>query len=264
VGEGGTIIHTAKGGFSRDYGSFWADWIGLRIFDNQETKSTIEINVSDDLRDEYYLAGVEVFIDSIMHSRVSDLEILLTHNDVTRTLVYHVSDQGENFLWTKLTDEATHLINDGTAPFSGDHKPYQPLSAFSGMNPNGEWTLTIFDSEAGHEGTLDAWGIKPMFEKIVTVNESTVLEGLPKIEYLENIPNPFTEKTLIKWKCNEGGYASLNIYDINGQEIAKLLNKYMSEGEYSFEFDGKFLNPGFYLCRFTFSDNTIVKKIVKL
>ncbi len=119
------------------------------------------------------ITGMELFIDSIIHSRVSDLEISLTHNDVTETLVYQVTDQGENFLWTKLSDDATTMITNGAAPFSGDHKPYQPLAAFNGMDPNGEWTLTIYDSEDGHEGTLNAWGIKPMFEKFISIDEET-------------------------------------------------------------------------------------------
>ncbi len=54
VGDGGTIIQTFNGGFSHDNGTF-GDWnLGLPIIDKEECKSTIEVNVSDYLRDEYY------------------------------------------------------------------------------------------------------------------------------------------------------------------------------------------------------------------
>jgi subtilisin-like proprotein convertase family protein len=262
VGSGGTIIQTTNGGFSHDYGSFWAEWIGLPISDKQETKSTIEVNVSDYLRDEYYLTGVEVFIDSIMHSRVSDLKISLTHNDVTETLVYHVTDQGENFLWTKLTDEATNMITAGTAPFSGDHKPYQPLSVFNGMDPNGEWTLTIYDSEVGHEGTLHAWGIKPLYEKVISIDEPVAIEMPEEIKLLQNMPNPFSTTTSISWRSKEGGKTTLKIFNINGQEIATLANKVMPAGDQNVEFDGSQLNAGVYYYQLRIGEFMQTKKMI--
>ncbi len=148
VGEGGTIIQTLNGGFSHEQGTFWAGGLGLPIIDNEETKSSIEVDVSEMIRNEYILTGLEVSIDTIMHTRASDLEISLAHNNATVKLVDHVTAPGENFLWTRFTDEATMLITDGIAPFSGDYKSVQPLNAFNGLNPNGIWTLTIKDNVA--------------------------------------------------------------------------------------------------------------------
>ncbi|MCB2207909.1 MAG: T9SS type A sorting domain-containing protein [Bacteroidetes bacterium] len=262
VGSGGTIIHTTNGGFSHENGTFWADWIGLPILDNEETKSTIEVIVSDYLRDEYYLTGLEIFIDSIMHSRVSDLEITLAHHDVTETLVYHVTDHGANFLWTKLTDEATTMITDGTAPFSGNHKPYQPLTAFNGMDPNGEWTLTIYDSEDGHEGTLNTWGIKPLFEKIISIDEKAAIGSYQEIMLSQNIPNPFTAITSISWNSEVSGKTVLKVFNINGQEIATLVNGFMPAGEHTIDFDGSGLSTGLYYYQLRVDDFVQTKKMI--
>ena len=194
----------------------------------------------------YQLVGLEVMIDSIMHTRVSDLEISLTHEGVTDTLVYHVSDPGANFLWTRLTDEATKLIADGAAPFSGNYKPTDPLNAFNGLDPNGEWILTIYDSQAGNTGTLNAWGIKPLFEKIVSVDEPITKEEVQKIQLSQNMPNPFSGITKINWISETNGFTTLKVFNINGQEITTLMNKFLPKGEYSVEFNGSHFSPGVY------------------
>jgi subtilisin-like proprotein convertase family protein len=261
-GEGGSILRTDNGGFMHPPGTFWKDNLGLPISDNEETISTIEVDVSEVIREGYILTGIEVFIDSIMHSRVSDLEILLTHNDITQTLVFHVTDNGANLLWTKLLDDANITITDGTAPFSGDHKPYQALSAFNGMDPNGEWTLTIYDSENGHEGILNAWGIKPLFEKVISIDEQVAIKSDQEIILSQNIPNPFSETTSISWSSEVSGQNLLKIFNINGQEIATLINKFMPAGEHTVNFDGSCLSTGLYYYQLRVGDLIQTKKMI--
>ncbi|MFN2396309.1 MAG: YCF48-related protein [Bacteroidales bacterium] len=262
VGEGGTIIHTTNGGFSHQHGTFHADLSDLPIHDNQETSSTIEVIVSDYIKDEYYLTGLEIYLDSIMHSRVSDLEITLTHKEVTETLVYHVTDQGSNFLWTKLTDDASKMITDGIAPFSGDHKPYQPLAVFNGMDPNGDWTLTIYDSETGHEGTLNAWGIKPLFQKVISIDEDVIDAIDQSILLSQNFPNPFTGTTSINWNSKLSGQTMLKVFNINGQQVATLVHKFMPAGEHAVSFDGSGLSSGLYYYQLTVNDLVQTKKMI--
>jgi len=262
AGEGGTILYTANGGFSHPYGTFRVNGLGLPINDEEQIQSDIIVNIEDLLREEYYLIGVELFIDTILHTQVSDLEISLTHNDVTETLVYHVTDQGENFLWTKLTDDAENMITDGTAPFSGDHKPYQALSKFNGMDPNGEWTLTIYDSENGHEGTLNAWGIKPLFEKVISIDEQATIDENQKIKLSQNIPNPFTGITNICWSSDVSGQTVLKVFNISGMEIATLVNKFMPAGEHVVNFNGSGLSTGLYYYQLRVGDFVQTKKMI--
>jgi len=264
AGEGGSILHTENGGFSHPYGTFGVNGLNLPIIDEEQIQSDIIVNIEDLWREEYSLIGVELFIDTILHTRVSDLEIKLSHLDVTATLVYHVTDQGANFLWTKLTDEATSLITDGTAPFSGDHKPYQALSAFYGLNPNGEWTLSIYDSEEGHEGILNAWGIKPLFKKVISIEENEMAEGPQKVQLSQNIPNPFTGRTNISWNSQISGQTILKVFNISGQEISTLLNKPLPLGKHSIEFDGSQLSKGVYYYQLTVGDFRSTKKCILL
>jgi len=263
VGEGGTIIRTTNGGFMPEPGVFEKNGLGLLINDNEETQSTIEVDVSEVIRGEYKLTGLEIYIDTILHPRVSDLEISLTHNDITETIVYHVSDDGENFLWTTLCDDADRIITDGTAPFSGNYKPYTPLTAFNNTDPNGDWTLSIYDSEDGQTGSLQAWGLKPLFEKTTSVPEAG-LEQNERIQLHQNIPNPFDQTTHIGWKSDISAHVILKVFNLNGQEIATLVNKYLPSGEYSIEFDGAFLKTGVYYYRLRVGKYMQTRKMVVL
>ncbi len=51
---------------------------------------------------------------------------------------------GADFDGTVLDDDATTPIADGAPPFAGDYQPADPLSAFVGEDPNGTWTIDVF------------------------------------------------------------------------------------------------------------------------
>ena len=56
--------------------------------------------------------------------------------------------------------------------------PEEALAAFRGEDPNGEWTLTISDDDAGDGGSLDSWSLAittfpaPPAERLVTVSNA--------------------------------------------------------------------------------------------
>jgi photosystem II stability/assembly factor-like uncharacterized protein len=262
TGEGGTIISTENGGFWTEPGVFRRRGLNRLIKDLSETRDTLIVDVSDMKSSGYHLVGLELMIDSIIHPRVSDLEIYLSHLGVTDTLVYHVTDPGANFLWTKLTDQATRIITDGVAPFSGNHKPYSALNAFEELDPNGEWILSIYDSKTGQAGTLNAWGLKPLFEKTVSIDEPISKEKVQKIQLSQNIPNPFSGITEINWTSEINGVTTLKVFNINGQEITTLMHKYLSKGEYSVEFNGTRFSPGVYYYQLQVGDYMLTKKCI--
>lgn len=54
---------------------------------------------------------------------------------------------------------------------------------------------------------------------------------------LSNYPNPFNTRTKINFTIPNSGYITLKVYDIEGKEVATLVNGYKSEGNYSVEFN---------------------------
>jgi len=261
-GEGGTIKNTGNGGFWNEPGTFLRNRLKLPINDMSETSDILTADFSDMKNSGYQLVGMEVMLDSIIHTNASDLEISLSHNGVTGTIVSHVTGQGPDFLWTRLTDNAKKAITNGTAPFSGNHKPYQALTTFNGLDPSGEWILKIYDNKTGNTGVLNAWGIKPIFERIVSVDEPIAAGEEHKIILSQNVPNPFSGITKIKWISEIGGYTTLKVFNVHGELLTTLKNGYLPKGEYSVEFDGLHLSAGVYYYQLQVGQYLVTKKCI--
>ncbi|MEW5849389.1 MAG: putative Ig domain-containing protein [Myxococcota bacterium] len=102
------------------------------------------------------------------HTFVGDLVIRLqSPSGTTVTLVNRLSNggggnSGNNFCTTALDDAASPLIQAqlaAAAPFVGTFKPANPLSAFNGENPNGNWTLSVQDYFVGDTGNVRSWSL---------------------------------------------------------------------------------------------------------
>ncbi len=84
-----------------------------------------------------------------------------------------------------------------------------------------------------------------------------VEEGTPKplptvFTLHQNYPNPFNPTTYISFDLPEEAVVTLKVYNILGQEIAKLLeNEELSAGTEEVEFDASSLSSGVYLYRIT-------------
>lgn len=91
--------------------------------------------------------------------------------------------------------------------------------------------------------------------------------NVPKKYLLEqNYPNPFNPSTTISFALPKAGMTTLRIYNIVGQEIATLVNKYLEAGTYSFVFDANSVNirltSGLYLYRIESNEFTSIKKML--
>jgi len=96
----------------------------------------------------------------ISHPFVGDLDVYLESPNGTRVELFtDVGGDGNNFNRTRLDDEATTNINDGSAPFTGRFSPEGNLSDFDGESITGLWTVEITDDAAGDVGTLNSVGI---------------------------------------------------------------------------------------------------------
>jgi hypothetical protein len=109
--------------------------------------------------DDFDLIDVQVSLD-VSHSYLSDLEISLSHGGVTVDLLW--DDCGAyNDLAVTLGDGDGPLAcgepTVGTGEPTRRNGPRGFLSAFNGLNINGEWVLTVTDDGEGDQGTLNAW-----------------------------------------------------------------------------------------------------------
>ena len=82
---------------------------------------------------------------------------------------------------------------------------------------------------------------------------------------LESYPNPFSDKTIIKFSLSETENVSLTIFNISGEQIVKLFDNIVEENKvYNLEFDGDNLPSGIYFYRFVTAIATYNKKLVIL
>ena len=84
------------------------------------------------------------------------------------------------------------------------------------------------------------------------------------VEGLEGYPNPFNNKMVISYSLKEEGPITINIVDINGREVAGIINQKRSKGEYSIEYDGSGLKAGIYFIKLLTKTNSEVTKMIKV
>ena len=97
----------------------------------------------------------------IDHTFVGDIRISLTSpGGTTLVLIANAGSNGKNFCQVLHNDDAgapsIQTAVAANAPFTGTWKPANPLSAFDGQNPNGNWTVTAQDFASGEIGSIRA------------------------------------------------------------------------------------------------------------
>jgi len=222
------------------------------ISDNQYTHDTISLDYDEPL--EYYVADVKVTLDSVIHSNISDLDFILSHNGISDTLLIHGEASGENFMGTILSDSAAASIASGTAPYTGTFKPYLFLSKFGYVKANGDWVLSIYDHSNGNTGHLDAWSLNFILTESSTGVHNLADTHFSSILLEQNYPNPFRGNTTIGFSVPKECFVNLTIYDINGKLIRNLANAVFKTGISSLEWNGKDnsgnqVGPGVYICQ---------------
>jgi peptidoglycan/xylan/chitin deacetylase (PgdA/CDA1 family) len=80
----------------------------------------------------------------------------------------------------------------------------------------------------------------------------------------QNYPNPFNPVTTIHFQISENGSVTMKIYDVLGRETGTLVDRQLSPGGYSVEFDGGSLPGGLYLCRLNTRSYTCTRRLLLL
>jgi hypothetical protein len=103
---------------------------------------------------------------------------------------------------------------------------------------------------------------------ILDLNEDSI--QLPFFTFnLKNYPNPFNPETTISFELSKPGNVVLNIYNLKGELVKRLINNQMSNGKHSIVWDGKDNNghicsSGVYFYKIESNGVVEVKKMLLL
>ena len=194
---------------------------------------------------------------NIAHTWDADLEVkLIAPDGVTEIILFEdIGSNGDNFTNTVLDDDASTVISDGEAPFTGSFSPTGSLSDLNGLLSGGDWTLYINDDADGDGGTLLDWSIQICTEASLSVSDNK-LDGEFKIFNKGN--NQFEVSLANTSSFND---LDLNVYNMVGQTLLWKTIKNTS-GFYSYIIDMSRASSGVYLVRLGNNSNATIKRIV--
>ena len=85
-----------------------------------------------------------------------------------------------------------------------------------------------------------------------------------KYSLAQNYPNPFNPTTKIRYAIPKAGNVTLKIFDILGNEVSTLVNKFQKAGHYEVDFSAGNLASGIYFYRIQSGEFSAVKKMLLL
>lgn len=179
-------------------------------------------------------------------------------------IYYHDSTGGPS----NTTDKIMYTNAGVTAPgtFSA---PFQ-ISQFYPQNSSRDYKPLLIEyyNTLGDVGALwvgvDGANRRLFFDRlnaVTAVNNNNT--GIPEQYSLsQNYPNPFNPNTKIDFSIPKGSFVTLKIYDMLGREVAILVNKDYSAGNYTVDFDASSLATGVYFYSINAGGFTDTKKLM--
>jgi hypothetical protein len=151
------------------------------------------------------------------------------------------------------------LIDAGSSSLSGPPGFPFPSPSFPPLfHPPIAMLLPVGGAEArGSSGTIDIGAFESDGPTGVWENASPALFKLE-----QNFPNPFNPSTVIRYSLVAGGYVSLKVYDLLGQEIAAPVDGVQAAGWYDVEMDAAQWPGGVYFYRLRTGDYVEIKKML--
>ena len=90
-------------------------------------------------------------------------------------------------------------------------------------------------------------------------NESSVIKDYT---LYQNYPNPFNPSTTIRYSLPKAGQVLLEIYNIIGEKVETLVNKYQSAGEHQLQWQPEDLSTGIYFYKLQVGGFSETKKLI--
>lgn len=101
----------------------------------------------------------------------------------------------------------------------------------------------------------------PSAEGGVVVSNDEEPQLINEFQLAQNYPNPFNPSTEISFRLADAGFTTLKVYDMLGRQVSTLVNKNLTSGSHTINFDASNLASGIYIYRLTSKKNTLTRRM---
>jgi hypothetical protein len=77
-------------------------------------------------------------------------------------------------------------------------------------------------------------------------------------------PNPFAGETQISYLLPQDSQVSLEVFNLQGQQIRRLQDGFLEAGRYQQTWDGRGAEPGTYIIRLTTGETVLTQRVILL
>ncbi|MTE27135.1 zinc-dependent metalloprotease [Winogradskyella ouciana] len=205
------------------------------------------INIPDMATIESMTVNVDV-----THTFISDLLVRIVHPDGATFVDVWSGDCGSNDNFDVTFDDSAGALVCAS-PTVGTFMPNGALSAFNGLEAQGDWTILIGDFFAQDTGNLNDWSIEICAEQALSVSEFD-------LDDLQVYPNPNNGTFNIGFSPKSGEDITIQVYDIRGRAIFE--NTFNSVGRFDEVIQLTNAESGVYLLSISDGPQKVTKKIV--
>lgn len=165
--------------------------------------------------------------------------------------------------WTSLPGRYT-VTGGGQPSYSGIQKWVKEsinLDAYKNQNVKFRFTLYTDSGEPGDGFYFDDFKIVD-YSSTATVIAGIQNEIPERFNLYQNFPNPFNPVTQIKFDVAKTSFVKLVVFDVLGREVQTLINKEVTPGFYSLNWDASLFNSGIYFLKMSAGSFSGIKRLV--
>ena len=207
--------------------------------------------------------SINVPITGIISNVIIGLNVTHTYPQDLVIAISNPANTTQVPVWNRAcggNDNFNITLSDGSPAFTcvanmtGTFSPSSPLSALSGGQANGTWSLSATDYAAVDTGSVNSWSLQ--------VCTDTFTLSTPTIGFTDFAiyPNPNKGNFNIQFSNSMSNEIKVNVYDMRGRVIFE--NKYSNQATFNENIQLDNAQSGIYLVSITDGSQKIVKRIV--
>ena len=133
---------------------------------------------------------------------------------------------------------------------------------YANVSPNGHFIMFL----SGRTGILlPYWIDAQIINNYVTgIDDKQKTENSKTFKLHQNYPNPFNPKTRIPFSLTRSAFVEINVFDISGKKVKRLLAESKIKGNHFIEMDASDLAAGVYIYRIKAEKSIESKKLIIL